>query len=174
MIIVCEKCQSRFKLDEGRIKTDRFKARCSRCHHVFTATKPVPAQAIHHGGCSLPDQETTACQGDFDQQPERRRSQDHHLFESGDFPGTAGQTRSADRLRCPVEPHHFTGIPKQAIVLRYAQGRSSGAPGALPDRNRLRRTLPPAVQQEHGFTEQAVFREALITNISCGTDCAPS
>lgn len=46
MIIVCEKCQSRFKLDESRIKTERFKARCSRCHHVFAATKPVPAQAI--------------------------------------------------------------------------------------------------------------------------------
>jgi len=42
MIVVCEKCQSRFKLDESRIKTSRFKARCSRCHHVFSATKPTP------------------------------------------------------------------------------------------------------------------------------------
>lgn len=43
MIVVCEKCQSQFKLDENRIKTSRFKARCSRCHHVFTATKKAPA-----------------------------------------------------------------------------------------------------------------------------------
>ena len=41
MIVVCEKCQSRFKLDESRIKASRFKARCSRCHHVFVAEKPV-------------------------------------------------------------------------------------------------------------------------------------
>lgn len=41
MIVVCEKCQSRFKLDEGRIKASRFKARCSRCHHVFVAEKPT-------------------------------------------------------------------------------------------------------------------------------------
>lgn len=42
MIVVCEKCQSRFKLDESRIKTPRFKARCSRCQHIFLAEKPVP------------------------------------------------------------------------------------------------------------------------------------
>lgn len=41
MIVVCEKCQSRFKLDESRIKTPRFKARCSRCQHVFIAEKPA-------------------------------------------------------------------------------------------------------------------------------------
>jgi chromosome partitioning protein len=42
MIVVCEKCQSRFKLDESRIKASRFKVRCSLCHHVFTATRPAP------------------------------------------------------------------------------------------------------------------------------------
>lgn len=41
MIVVCEKCSSRFKLDESRIKASRFKARCSRCRHVFTAVKPT-------------------------------------------------------------------------------------------------------------------------------------
>lgn len=40
MIVVCEQCQSRFKLDESRIKASRFKARCSRCHHVFAVVKP--------------------------------------------------------------------------------------------------------------------------------------
>jgi chromosome partitioning protein len=44
MIVVCEKCQSRFKLDESRIKAQHFKARCSRCHHVFSASKPAPAE----------------------------------------------------------------------------------------------------------------------------------
>jgi chromosome partitioning protein len=42
MIVVCENCQSRFNLDESRIKATRFKARCSRCQHVFSATKPRP------------------------------------------------------------------------------------------------------------------------------------
>ena len=49
MIVVCEKCQSRFKLDESRIKTSRFKARCSRCHHVFSAAKPAPFESAPEG-----------------------------------------------------------------------------------------------------------------------------
>lgn len=46
MIVVCEKCQSQFKLDESRIKTPRFKARCSRCQHVFIAEKPAPTTTL--------------------------------------------------------------------------------------------------------------------------------
>ncbi len=48
MIVICERCQSRFRLDEKRIKTDTksFTARCSRCRHVFTAYRPVRIQEI--------------------------------------------------------------------------------------------------------------------------------
>ena len=54
MIVVCEKCQSRFKLDESRIKTDRFKARCSQCHHVFSARKPAAVAASEPPSSPLP------------------------------------------------------------------------------------------------------------------------
>ncbi|MDJ0809176.1 MAG: AAA family ATPase [Desulfobacterales bacterium] len=48
MIVICERCQSRFRLDENRIKagTKSFTARCSRCRHVFTAYRPVRIQEI--------------------------------------------------------------------------------------------------------------------------------
>ncbi|MDD3582056.1 MAG: DUF3426 domain-containing protein [Desulfobacca sp.] len=39
MIVTCEKCQTRFHLDEDRIKGDSAKVRCSRCQHVFEVTK---------------------------------------------------------------------------------------------------------------------------------------
>lgn len=63
MIVVCENCHSRFKLDESRIKTSRFKARCSRCHHVFSAVKPTandtaPAAALGEGAGGAPAQAT--------------------------------------------------------------------------------------------------------------------
>jgi len=35
MVVTCEKCHTRFLLDEDRIKGARVKARCSRCQHVF-------------------------------------------------------------------------------------------------------------------------------------------
>jgi chromosome partitioning protein len=58
MIVVCEKCQSRFKLDESRIKTARFKARCSRCQHVFSAVKPT-LETTPSGTPEAPPQEMT-------------------------------------------------------------------------------------------------------------------
>lgn len=35
MVVTCEKCHTRFLLDEARIKGARAQARCSRCQHVF-------------------------------------------------------------------------------------------------------------------------------------------
>lgn len=36
MIIVCDKCQTRFQLDVSLIKKTLFKVRCSKCKHVFS------------------------------------------------------------------------------------------------------------------------------------------
>jgi predicted Zn finger-like uncharacterized protein len=42
MILTCEKCQTRFYLDEKKIKSPTAKVRCSRCQHVFpVSTEPV-------------------------------------------------------------------------------------------------------------------------------------
>ncbi len=35
MVVTCEKCHTRFNLDEHRITGPKVKARCSRCQHVF-------------------------------------------------------------------------------------------------------------------------------------------
>lgn len=35
MVVTCEKCHTRFLLDEARIHGARAQARCSRCQHVF-------------------------------------------------------------------------------------------------------------------------------------------
>ncbi len=40
MIITCEKCDTRFKLDDDRIPAEGVKVRCSRCKHAFLAQKP--------------------------------------------------------------------------------------------------------------------------------------
>ncbi|HIJ87602.1 MAG TPA: DUF3426 domain-containing protein [Desulfuromonadales bacterium] len=48
MIIQCEKCQTRFRLDDSRVTDKGVKVRCTRCKHVFTVRKEVPE------GVSLP------------------------------------------------------------------------------------------------------------------------
>jgi predicted Zn finger-like uncharacterized protein len=37
MIIECEKCKSKFELDEGLLRDEGTRVRCSQCKHIFTA-----------------------------------------------------------------------------------------------------------------------------------------
>ena len=39
MIIQCEKCQTRFRLDDSRVTVKGVKVRCTKCRHVFTVRK---------------------------------------------------------------------------------------------------------------------------------------
>jgi len=43
MIIQCEQCQAKFKLDDSKVTDKGVKVRCAKCKHVFTVTKEQPA-----------------------------------------------------------------------------------------------------------------------------------
>ena len=60
MIITCDECSTRFRLDESLLKDEGSKVRCSLCKHVFTAFPPA--------GDALLDMETPA-QPDMDTPP---------------------------------------------------------------------------------------------------------
>ena len=47
MIIECEKCRSKFKLDESLLSQKESKVRCSLCKHVFTAYLQEPSRPQH-------------------------------------------------------------------------------------------------------------------------------
>jgi predicted Zn finger-like uncharacterized protein len=40
MIVECEKCGGKFKLDDSKVTEKGIKVRCSKCKHVFTVKKP--------------------------------------------------------------------------------------------------------------------------------------
>ena len=40
MIVTCESCRTKFRLDPSRLKGEKSKVRCSRCSHVFTVQRP--------------------------------------------------------------------------------------------------------------------------------------
>jgi len=42
MIIQCEKCQTKFRLDDSRVTDKGVKVRCTKCKHVFTVRKETP------------------------------------------------------------------------------------------------------------------------------------
>ena len=47
MIIQCEQCQTKFKLDDSKVADKSIKVRCARCRHVFSVagTRSVPADS---------------------------------------------------------------------------------------------------------------------------------
>ncbi len=45
MIVQCEKCESRFNLDESLLKEEGSKVRCSQCRHVFSVRPPSAEEA---------------------------------------------------------------------------------------------------------------------------------
>jgi len=49
VIVRCERCETRFKLDESRIPARGARVRCSRCKHAFFVTPPGAAkeQVVH-------------------------------------------------------------------------------------------------------------------------------
>jgi len=45
MIIICDKCETRYRLEENRTRKSVFKVKCSHCNHVFTAYKSPPSDS---------------------------------------------------------------------------------------------------------------------------------
>lgn len=43
MIITCDNCTTRFRLDDALVTRSVFKAKCSRCGHIFTVQRPPQA-----------------------------------------------------------------------------------------------------------------------------------
>ncbi|MBW1980880.1 MAG: zinc-ribbon domain-containing protein [Deltaproteobacteria bacterium] len=41
MIIQCDNCHTRFRLDPDRLKGESTRVRCSKCRHVFTVSRPA-------------------------------------------------------------------------------------------------------------------------------------
>ncbi|MFH2011861.1 MAG: DUF3426 domain-containing protein [Pseudomonadota bacterium] len=46
MIVQCEICQTKFKLDDERVPEEGAKARCSKCQHIFVIVKPIGTKDI--------------------------------------------------------------------------------------------------------------------------------
>ena len=67
MIIECEQCRSKFSLDEGLLKDEGTKVRCSQCNHVFRAFPPVAGSSAREDFLEVDDLEkTTTLETDLD------------------------------------------------------------------------------------------------------------
>src|SRR5574337_378008 len=46
MIIQCDKCSTKFRLDDSRITGNGVRVRCTKCQNVFIVTPPPPVDEV--------------------------------------------------------------------------------------------------------------------------------
>ncbi len=56
MIVQCDQCKKKFKLDPGLIRGPSVRVRCSNCQHVFRVARPKPPDVMEIAAAS-PDRE---------------------------------------------------------------------------------------------------------------------
>ncbi|MDD5286569.1 MAG: DUF3426 domain-containing protein [Desulfuromonadaceae bacterium] len=64
MIIQCEQCQAKFRLDDSKVTDRGVKVRCAKCKHVFTVNREQP-EAEPFDYASTPEQTLTDRQEDI-------------------------------------------------------------------------------------------------------------
>lgn len=64
MIIQCEKCQTRFRLDDSRVTDKGVKVRCTKCKHVFTVQKKESAAGSFEPEAAMADLSSAAAESD--------------------------------------------------------------------------------------------------------------
>ncbi|MBI5903384.1 MAG: zinc-ribbon domain-containing protein [Deltaproteobacteria bacterium] len=54
MIIQCDKCHTKFRLDDSKVKGAGVKVRCTKCQNVFIVTPPRSGKRPRRGRVRRP------------------------------------------------------------------------------------------------------------------------
>lgn len=89
MIIQCDKCATRFRLDDSRITPNGVKVRCTKCENVFIVTPPPPPEEVQveelfgvvPGMEDKPEQDGEKAPQPKTQQPKRKEDGKHLTFD---------------------------------------------------------------------------------------------
>jgi len=172
MIIQCEKCRTRFKLDDSRVTAAGIRVRCSRCSHTFVVTREAPEDE--------PDFDTILHRIGSPDREEREEETTSPVVgeQPGSFteeeiptPDAEGQSRRPDaeerelgRDKCeetPAEPSapeiSGAGFFQQGVALRHFQAPDESAVPAVRNvREEPSECGPVPIQPESAVEEAPV------------------
>lgn len=140
MIIQCEKCQARFRLDDSRVTDKGVKVRCTRCKHVFRVRKEGGEAEPFEPGAALAGFTALAPTGDTPPPLEER-----HTAAGFDFSGFEETPSGA--LPDDSSPFGASGLDDAAISFAADEAAVAGdgnAPAAAVE--------PPAEGGEFDFS----------------------
>lgn len=97
MIIQCDKCSTKFRLDDSRVTGNGVRVRCTKCQHVFIVAPPPPVEEVGVEEVLAGDQVSS---GEFETAPKRpappsRRSIDDYNLKF-DFTPPADGNKGAE------------------------------------------------------------------------------
>jgi predicted Zn finger-like uncharacterized protein len=100
MIIQCDKCATKFRLDDSRITPNGVKVRCTKCDNVFIVTPPPPPEEVQVEELFgvAPGMDAGGLQPKA--QPPKQKQDDRHL--AFDFGGDSEVTRE-DIFKTPTD-----------------------------------------------------------------------
>ena len=58
MIIQCDKCQTKYRIDDSRVRGRGVKVRCTKCQNIFIVTPPEPEREMEEPSPPPPQQES--------------------------------------------------------------------------------------------------------------------
>lgn len=112
MIIQCEKCQTRFRLDDSRVKDKGVKVRCTKCKHVFTVHKGgAEAESLATGGFSFPEVHDEAPVAASEEQHISAEQVRDTPLDSGDFEGTSLWSKPAEFSPFETATYDASALP---------------------------------------------------------------
>ena len=83
MIIQCEKCRTKFRLDDSRVKEKGVKVRCTKCKNVFRVQKE--AMPLEQQSAAVADAEIPFDTAVFEETPAESRAVEPCAFETAAF-----------------------------------------------------------------------------------------
>lgn len=104
MIIKCEQCQTKFRLDDSKVTEKGVKVRCAKCKHVFSVRKEQPVPEIQDFASSLEQTPTPAPFQGF-ANPAESGLQETSSFAFGDVAPEAAADSSVRMESSPFASH---------------------------------------------------------------------
>ncbi len=116
MIITCDKCATRFNLDESLLDADGSTVRCSRCQHIFTAFPPSPEPDFDDPGL----EDTDFTDTDFDSDLE---------FDDSDFDEDEDEALTENDFQETDEPEkmEMESLDSDEIEIEFEEEESAAA-----------------------------------------------
>jgi predicted Zn finger-like uncharacterized protein len=189
MIIQCDNCNTKFRLDDSKITGSGVRVRCSRCSHTFIVRKEPPADGdtfdtllAGFGAPSAADgaagQSENTAGNDTESHPEEQGAALGAPAESagGSVSGATGQAASGQEAEpaaedaAPSEP--FAGFFRKGVPLpQFRVAEDAAGPGE--EASRAGGNADDAESEELPLSEPRAEEPAVASPAHAGTDLPP-